>query len=435
VVRDPVEPKRIPRARYEWLAGESTLWRDAGLIDEQLRARVLGNYEPQAPYARGMTAIVVLAALMVGIGVLLLIGYNWARLGPLTKVGMTMSGVAAFFAASASAFSRRHDLAGHTLALIGTFAFSSSIWLIAQVLHIQGHFPDGFMWSAVGALAAAVVIGSGWIGIAAAIFAVMWVLAAGIAPPHTPPLAFLAFAPPAFALAYRLASPNILRILAAASALWVVVLDPVRLFDQVEVVFFSAIPLTGCAFYAIGGWHRRDVAMRRAWQTSGLLVLLVSFLVLLIADFHRATVAGEWRTSATVVAAVGGAITATLLRRRLRDAAALTIGLVAGVLVVWTLLLVSGIAQPRHVWVTLFSVLSLFLSVSLIRTALRTDDAPALAFGTLFGLEFLIVRWTSVIENMLWSGLMLLVAGGGLLFIARLWRFRDRDLAPAGRLS
>ena len=49
-------------------------------------------------------------------------------------------------------------------------------------------------------------------------------------------------------------------------------------------------------------------------------------------------------------------------------------------------------------------------------------------FGVLFGLAFLIVRWASVIENLLWSGLLLLVTGGGLLFIARQWLRRDQSL-------
>jgi uncharacterized membrane protein len=435
VERHSNEHTRIPRARFDWLASESARWRDTGLLDDANRSRILAAYEPEAPYARGMTVIVVLAALMVGIGVLLLIGYNWARLGPMTKVAMTMSGVGLLFAGSAFAQHRRHHLAGETLALIGTLAFSSSIWLIAQVLHIQGHFPDGFMWSAVGALAAAAVIGSRWLGIAAAIFAGIWVAAAGVAPPHTPPLPFLVFAPAAMAAAYTLRSPAMLRLVAIASALWIVVIDPPGLFDRVEVVLFSAVPLSGCAFFAIGSWHRHGIAMRRAWQASGLLVLLVSFLVLLIAEFHTEVTRGHWWTSASVVALIAAVVTSTLFRSRARDAAALTIAMVATVLVLWTTLLLAGVPQPRHIWVTIFSVLVLFLSVALIRTALRTDDAPALAFGTLFGLEFLIVRWTSVIENMLWSGLMLLIAGGGLLLIARLWRQRDRALVPAGRLS
>ena len=146
---ESIGPQRIPRARFDWLSRESERWREAGFIDDTRQAHLLACYEPEAAHARGMTALVVLAALMVGIGVLLLIGYNWDRLGPWTKVAITMSGVAVLFAGSAAASARRHNLAAETLALIGTFAFSNSIWLIAQVSHIQGHFPDAFMWSTI----------------------------------------------------------------------------------------------------------------------------------------------------------------------------------------------------------------------------------------------------------------------------------------------
>lgn len=432
---DFIDTQRIPPVRFEWLTRESERWRDGGVLDEAGRTRLLAYYEPEPAQARGMTALVVLAALMVGIGVLLLIGYNWARLGPVIKVAITMSGVAAFFAASAFAAARRHNLAAETLALIGTFAYANSIWLIAQVLHIQGHFPDGFMWSAVGALAAALVIGSKWIAIEAAIFSVAWVWAAGVVPPYTPPLAFLVVGPAAIAAAYALSSPVMLRIAAFAIALFVLLIDWQNLFDNTHVVLFSAVCLTGCAYYAIGAWHSSDVSMRRAWQSTGLLVLLVSFLVLLIADFHREVLGGNWWNGATVAGLVALAITVTLARRRARDVGALAILTAATVVVIWTALVVSGIRQPQHVWVTVFSALALMVSVALIRTALLKNDGMALTFGTLFGLEFLIVRWTSVIENMLWSGLMLLAAGGGLLLIARLWRHRDRTYAVAGRIS
>jgi uncharacterized membrane protein len=429
---DSVQPETIPRARFAWLEEQSDRWVRRGLVDEATRGRIVAEYEPQSSQGRGTLVIVVLAALMVGIGVLLLIGYNWARLGPATKVAMMMTLVAALFAGAAFEYARRHALAGETLALIGTLAFANSIWLIAQVLHIQGHFPDGFLWSAVGALAVAFALGSRWIGIAAAIFALGWLGAAGIQPPHGAPVAFLLFGPAAIALVYHLRSSVMLRIAAFACALWVFVLDPERL---PEVLFLSAVPLTGCALYAVGAWHQKDVGMRRAWQGTGLLVLLVTFLVLLNANVHLEVRGGAWWTSAAAVLSIATLVTGTLVLRRGRDAADIAVTAVAAFLVVWAVLLVAGISQPPHLWVTLFSVLALVMSVSLIRTALRTDDPSSLAFGTLFGLGFLLVRWTNVVENMLWSGLLLLVAGGGLLLVARLWRTRERQLAESGRMS
>jgi hypothetical protein len=49
----------------------------------------------------------------------------------------------------------------------------------------------------------------------------------------------------------------------------------------------------------------------------------------------------------------------------------------------------------------------------------------------LFALAFLLVRWASLVDSMLWSGVMLLVASAGFFGIARLWGGRNRRHPPA----
>ena len=108
------------------------------------------------------------------------------------------------------------------------------------------------------------------------------------------------------------------------------------------------------------------------------------------------------------------------------------------ILASWLGLLGRGVATDS-VWVyasTLaFSLLALGLSFSFIRTALDLDRASDLTFGVLFALAFLLVRWASLIDSMLWSGVMLLTASGGFFAVARLWQGRDRRrpsaLSPA----
>ena len=429
-MRAPLDSERVPPATFAWLERQADRWRSAGLIDDTAATEILAAYQPEASRGRGTLALIVLAALMVGIGVLLLIGYNWDRLGPLVKVALTMTAVASAFAASAVAFVRRRPVVGETLALIGTFAFANSIWLIAQVLHIPGHYPDGFMWSAVGALAASFVLRSTWIGIEAAIFSLLWVAAAAVAPPHAPALPFLAFAPVAIAAAYHAQSPVMLRVAAFAVALWLFLLDPDSLDDS--VVFFGAAAITGCAFFAVGLLHATNAAMRRAWQSAGLTVLVVLFPAFLTADFHRWSRAGDWENAPFAVAVIGTILTGALTIQRRRDAGARAVAAVACAVLVWVLFLISGVKGPQHLWVVIFSALALLLAISLTQDALRTADAPALAFAILFGLEFTVVRWASVVENMLWSGVMLLTAGGGLLLVARLWRHRDRHAVLSG---
>ena len=76
--------------------------------------------------------------------------------------------------------------------------------------------------------------------------------------------------------------------------------------------------------------------------------------------------------------------------------------------------------------VVAFSLLTVVMAASLVRSAFVSDRRFDLYLGVLFALAFIVVRWTSLIQNMMWSGLFLLLTGGGLLAIAWFWRHRDR---------
>ena len=157
--------RKLSRTTFEWLDAESRRWVADGALDEPARARILSQYETHTSPHRGTMALTLIAVLMCGIGVLLVIGYNWDRISAAVKVAMIMTSVAAAFGGAALAYARRHRTLGEVLAFAGTLLFGNGIWLIAQVLHIQGHFPDAFLWFSIGALSAAVLVESAAIGV------------------------------------------------------------------------------------------------------------------------------------------------------------------------------------------------------------------------------------------------------------------------------
>jgi uncharacterized membrane protein len=381
----------------------------------------------------------LLGALMFGIGVLLLIGYNWDRLPVNGKIAIIMSSVALAFAGSAVTYARQHRMAGEILAFIGVLLYGNAIWLIAQVLHIRGNFPDAFMWWAIGALACAWLVRSRVIGVAAAVLVFVWVGVAAGQIFDRPGLSFVAVLAATIPLAYKLNSRWMLGAAAAASMLWACWIPE---WAQPGVISVGAAALMGCAFYSIGAWHRGPDPMGRAWQVTGLVVLMVFFVPLLITDFHddahRRAV--TWRAIVVMVPSLF--LAGSLLLRRALDgrgdtghAASLSsqrdliVVVTAVTLTSWLSLLARGVATDA-VWIygsTLaFSLLALGLSFSSIRTALDRDRASDLTFGVLFALVFLLVRWASLIDSMLWSGVMLLTASGGFFAVARLWQGRDR---------
>lgn len=429
-------PVEISPSRLSWLEKESARWRADGLVDDQTRARILGHYQAISHERRSLTALVIVAVLMCGIGLLLLIGYNWDRIPPTAKIAMILSAVAAAFGGSAFSYARSRNALGETLAFTGTLLFGNGIWLIAQVLHISGHFPDAFFWFGIGAFACAWLVQSKWIGVEAVVLFAVWILTEGALSPG-PIYTFIPIWALSVVLAYRLTSPAMLYTSALTSALWVTVAtsDPSH-----AVVMPASVVLAGCALFAVGRWRRGDELMRLAWRVAGLLVLLIAFVPLMVTAAQRTFHAGGSTTASLVIAAVIGVIAIAGAAIKPSTAADAGVAAVAGVVTIWAAAVWSGVlpegTTATRAGTVVFSVLAVTVGLSLIRTALGSHRMVDLAFGVLFALAFLLVRWVSVIENMLWSGAFLLVTGGGLLMVARLWRGRRHtDLAAAGRLS
>lgn len=428
-------PVRIPRSRLAWLEKESARWRDAGLIEADVRNRILEGYDAVSGERQGLLALIVLAVLMCGIGLLLVIGYNWDRIPPAVKIGLIMTAVAAAFAGAAYAYAKGRAVAGETLAFAGTLLYGNAIWLIAQVLHIQGHFPDAFLWFGIGALACAFLVGSRWIGIEAVILFAAWILfEAGFA--ARPIVLFVPLWALCVYLAHRLASPAMLALASLSAGGWVAIATGSAPGGFVA----AAAMLAGCALFAAGRVAGEQETMRRAWQASGLLVVLVALVPMMVTDAYKYVLfdSTEATRAALVVAAVTGVVALGGVFWRPTTAADAGVAAVAVSAAAWALAMQSGALGDSHttrvVGTALFSILALVVSVTLIRRALHSDVTLDLVLGVLFALAFLIVRWVSVIENLLWSGGLLLVAGAGLLLIARLWKTRPRTgAAMAGR--
>jgi hypothetical protein len=216
---------------------------------------------------------------------------------------------------------------------------------------------------------------------------------------------------------------------------------------QSGIVSVGAAALMGCAYYAIGAWHRPTNPMGRAWETTGLVALVVFLVPLLMTDFHdhdgRYVV--SWWSLVVILPWLLAAASLPLVwvtRKRFDSEpgsarslpADLTVLATAASVAVWLGLHAAGVPGGpmwKYGSTLTFSILALMFSTSLIHKALRSDSASDLTFGVGFGLAFLLVRWGSLIDSMLWSGVMLLAASGAFFAIARMWRYRDRR-PPSG---
>lgn len=419
--------RKLSRRTFDWLQQESGRWAADGLIDEPSRERILSCYETESSSHRSTMALTLIAVLMCGIGVLLVIGYNWERIPAALKVALIMGSVAAAFGGAALAYARGKQTLGEVLAFAGTLLFGNGIWLIAQVLHIQGHFPDAFFWFSVGALVAAFLIDSAVIGVGSVVLAGVWIISEASFYPHVI-YPFLVLWPCGVWVAYSARSSVMVYLLGLAAALWVGIATIPE--NHLNIAPATAM-LTGCALYVCGLWHDRRSDMGKGWRISGLATMLLVITPLMASGLYEDVHSGA-SPSTIVLTTLAAIVASSGAMRPTRIPADWAVLAAAVAAEVWALGVGSGLLANawwlKTVSTVAFSAIALMMCVTLIRAAFRSDRTSDLVFGVLFGLAFLIVRWTSVIENLLWSGLLLLVTGGGLLFIARQWVRRDRPV-------
>jgi len=138
----------------QWLHRELPLWVERQFISQQQADQLARSY-PLADSQISRSIFSVLGAILFGLGIILFFAYNWQDMHRMLKLAVIFVCIIAanlgalwFDAAS----SQRHA-AGEGLSLLGTMLFGAAIWLIAQIYHIDEHYPNAFMLWGLGALA------------------------------------------------------------------------------------------------------------------------------------------------------------------------------------------------------------------------------------------------------------------------------------------
>ncbi len=150
--------RAITAPQRAWLLDELSVWRRDAVVTEEQAHRITGLYEGAGEMAeRGRSkAVMVLmaaAATLVGLAALLLIGYNWNDLPRDTKLAVVLGVIACTHAYGFTLRYKRSSTAlSEIVFFLGCLFYGAGIWLVAQVFHINAHYPDGIWWWAVGVL-------------------------------------------------------------------------------------------------------------------------------------------------------------------------------------------------------------------------------------------------------------------------------------------
>lgn len=141
--------------RIQWLWRESKRWVARGLISEDQAGQIRGLYPaPKAALPWGTIIFAGFGAVTAGLGIILLLAYNWQAIPRGGKLAIVFAGLMMLHGVGIWLFQRgeRWRQAGEAVCLLGSMLFGSGIWLIAQIYNIQEHYPNGFLIWGLGAL-------------------------------------------------------------------------------------------------------------------------------------------------------------------------------------------------------------------------------------------------------------------------------------------
>lgn len=434
-----------------WLRDQIEVWVAQGVVSADQAARIRALYpEPAAGLPWAMLIFSGLGAVALGLGVILLFAANWDALPRGVKLAVILG---AFAAAHGVGLWRlrgepRWRGLGEAFCLLGTMLFGAAIWLIAQIYHIEEHFPEGFLFWGVGALALAWALPSAVQGMLAAVVLAIWsgTEAGGFgAPVWWAPAAILAVTIP---LAWRQESVMLLFVAggAASVAAWI----NAGTVDG-DLVVRTGLSL-GALWVAVGALSRQwRWSEQGAWVWSGLgwAQFLIPAYLLTFPELAYEFLGSPGNTGAgrdtlwlahlwaPLGLAVGAWVAVALGDRTRPDSAgdatwdyADWVPLGAALVGV----VYAYVPLERGEWLApgVFNLLCLLLAVAWLARGCREGCLrPTLAGAVLFT-ALAAARYFDLFESLALRGLVFLLAGGALF--ATGWQYsRARKLRDAGQ--
>ena len=164
------------------LARESEAWVAEGLVSAEQAAALRSRYADggvahQEPRNRAVTALSVIGAIAVGLGVLGFFAANWEALSHGLRLALLTGAIAAAYAGAYQLRERSSRLprVGEALYLLGVILFGSALFLVGQMYHVEAHDPLALLIWALGAIATALVVRSHPVAWAALVIFTGWV--------------------------------------------------------------------------------------------------------------------------------------------------------------------------------------------------------------------------------------------------------------------
>ena len=488
-----MDRRPISESVRRWLLAELDAWRAGGILAADQPGRILDLYETPADAAgrrRSMAVFTLcgVAAVLVGLAVFLLVGYNWQDMSRTLKVGVIFGALVGSYVGAYQLRGRmRWRLTSEIVFFLAAIFYGASIWLVAQVFHIQSHYPDGIWFWALGVLPLALCLDmllmhalyagllALWVGTEILGFHELnpWLFGGGFLPrgAYTLPL----LVAPGLVWAYRRQSALAIGIYAPLLAWWAV-LQPVAWQWHVEPIYF--IGLAGALLLLIAEMHRAGSRLAMPYRFYGVLItggvlIPLSFGRFIFHLLHDGSAENDYVAGLVIglIGAVAALIVVLLQHRDAPDgrpnAGSYRAILVRQWLPLALVLLLAGLCfwcgafsqhepgQSTYVsyananydilkWspqvlvpMAAINVAMIALALWLMRLGLAGDRTGPFAAGVLYFLLWAVLRYADLfagVGGMLGAAVMFLMCAVGLLAVARFWLHRKEALpSPFGR--
>ncbi|MCC6741425.1 MAG: DUF2157 domain-containing protein [Planctomycetia bacterium] len=425
-------PHRPPSPReLAWLADEIPAWTREGLLTEDQARRIRARYDfaeveldRHAGPGKLVQALSILGALLVGAGILTWIAANWDGMSDALRLGLIFTSVVGLqWGGYELAFRRaNHPHVGQALLLIGNLAYGAGIFLVAQIFHLSGHWPNAFLAWGLGSLAVAVAVEAVPVFAVAAAALSVWGIGEA-AEFHATGAWSLAALGALFGAAYWRRSKSHLAVAVLALAAWIAAVPGT--WSRSEELLPTAWLAGSGALVAAGVLHRSlgRPDLQGPWRLAGLgggmfAVFLLSIRPLAHefawSEGNRPAIGAVWALLAVAAAASAWAlVVATERLARFEAWAALA---ATGLGATWLAIGTRGAEVPIAL---LFNIALFSGSAGLVALGLH-DRRPSLAYS---GLAWFAIGLFALYVDFGWDRLdrSLFFTVGGLLLLAGGW--------------
>ncbi|PKM80347.1 MAG: hypothetical protein CVU89_14125 [Firmicutes bacterium HGW-Firmicutes-14] len=302
------EPRgNLPEKWYIWLEGEIADWKKEGIINDSQAGTILQRYEAarrEGETERGgrlVTVLAIMGAVLLGVGVILFFAANWQGMSKALKVAVILGSIIiAYGTGYYLAFEKQnYPRVGRTVIFLGTILYGAGIWLIAQVFHINSHYPNGVLIWILGIIPVIYICGSLSVLIEASLLTIMWTFMeqTGF---QTSNWLYLPVMAVMLVMAYRMKSGLAAGITLAGASVWAAVASFVSYHGSRGILLtFTLTAMIGLFYYVIGSICKpggRFKFMKTPSYIAGSVLFFLSVFIISFRDLVRiGSYAGDTR--------------------------------------------------------------------------------------------------------------------------------------------